>query len=210
MKAPNPVDATATGPAPPDETQTAQGTPGNRAPNLDATHNPNAGHGLAALIECDRTALNLLLANRPQGDSPFDPQWHARYLEGVGELVRKILLSDELVAPLRDIVNHLVEEGNSTTAPAYEQHEIAFIHAYAAAEISYLMFSGVPEQSAAQQVTRRLITHNVPLPHGGDSRGWVRLLTWRSTLKQKRYPADVYEQYEARFETLKETGGAQG
>jgi hypothetical protein len=196
MKAPNSVDPARQSAVPADEMQD------------DGASTPRLGHGLTALIDCDRTALNLLIANRPHGDSPFDPDWHARYLEGISELVRKILLSDELVAPLRDIVTHLVETREAAAVPAFEGHEVVFIHAYAAAEISYLMFNGVDEQSAAQQVTRRLITHNVPLPHGGDSRGWVRLLKWRATLKQKRYPAAVYEQYEARFEALKESGGA--
>ncbi len=199
MKAPNPVNLTVQAAAQADQAHTGPVQSQGQSP------------GLAALIDCDRAALTLLLENRPQDGGPFDAHWHARYLEGICELARKILLSDELAAPLRDIVDHLVTPGTTelpASAAAYPQHEVDFIHAYAAAEISYLVFSGVEEPSAAQLVAKQLILHNVPLPEGGgDPRGWMRLLKWRATLKQKRTPEVVHEQYQARFNTLKESHG---
>ena len=166
-----------------------------------------ARQALESLIDSDKTTLGVLLASRLDPDGPFDPEWHATYLQAINEFVRKILQSDELVAPLRDIVTHLFRADGPAPVAAVNQHEVAFIHAFAAAEISYLIFTGTDEQTAAQQVARRLIGHNVPLPgSGGDSRGWVRLLKWRAALKHKRYPSIVFEQYEARFEELKEGG----
>lgn len=198
MKAPNP-----TNPTPKAAAHEDHGRPAYDKPQAPAS-------GIAALIDCDRAALALLLEHRPPADGTFDAQWHAKYLDSAVELIRKILLSDELVVPLRDISNQLLGNGAPVASDdtSYPRHEVEFIHAYAAAEISYLVFSGVEEQNAAQLVTKQLIVHNVPLPEGGgDPRGWMRLLKWRASLKQKRSPAVVYEQYEARFDTLKEGGG---
>ena len=198
MKAPNPTDPTL-------RTATRE-KDGHPAPDKTQAQAP----GLAALIDCDRAALALLLEHRPPAGGTFDAQWHAKYLDSAVELIRKVLLSDELVVPLRVISGQLLKTGSSaaTDGAAYPRNEVDFIHAYAAAEISYLVFSGVEEQSAAQLVTKQLIVHNVPLPEGGgDPRGWMRLLKWRAALKQGRTPPAVYEQYEARFNTLKEGGG---
>ena len=187
MKAPNPMNPTPKAAAQEDHRQPASNTPRTQAP------------GLAALIDCDRAALALLMENRPPSGAAFDAQWHAKYLDSTIELIRKILLSDDLVAPLRDISHRILTTGAPATSDdaAYPQHEVDFIHAYAAAEISYLVFSGVDEQNAAQLVTKQLIVHNVPLPAGGgDPRGWMRLLKWRATMRQKRNPSAVYEQYE--------------
>ncbi len=196
MKAPNPVNPTVKAAVHSDQTHIEPVQPQGQTP------------GLAALIDCDRAALAVLIENRPQGGGPFDTQWHAKYLECIAELARKILLSDELVTPLRGIVDHLLQVEAPASGPApYPQHEVDFIHAYAAAEISYLVFSGVEEQNAAQLVARQLIIHNVPLPEGGgDPRGWMRLLKWRAALKQKRTPAVVHARYQARFDALKEGG----
>ena len=198
MKAPNPMNPTLKAAAQEDRRQPASSTPQTQAP------------GLEALIDCDRAALALLMETRPPSGAAFDAQWHAKYLDSTIELIRKVLLSDHLVAPLRNIGNQLLKTGAPATSDnaAYPQHEVDFIHAYAAAEISYLVFSGVDERSAAQLVTKQLIVHNVPLPAGGgDPRGWMRLLKWRATMRRKRSPSAVYEQYEARFDTLKEGGG---
>ena len=46
--------------------------------------------------------------------------------------------------------------------------DTSFIHAYAAAELSYLVLKGTDEYRAAQRVARQLVADGVALPEGGD------------------------------------------
>lgn len=177
------------------------------AKQTTTTHAPRPAPetaALEALAGFELASLKLVLSGRPDPDHPFDPKWHATYLDAVRLLVRKAFGSDSFASPLLDVANHL----SRTTGPAgtepLDEREIDFIHAFAAAEISYLVFTGTDEAAAAQKTARRLISDTVPMPQdGGDPRGWVRLLKWRESLKQKRYPEALHATYEARLEELK-------
>lgn len=159
---------------------------------------------LEALVGCELASLKLVLSSRPDLDHPFDPKWHATYLDAVSLLVRKAFGSDSFATPLRDVADHLSCTTGSACTEPLDERDIDFIHAFAAAEISYLVFTGTDEASAAQKTARRLISNTVPMPQdGGDPRGWVRLLKWRECLQQKRYPDALHETYEARLEELK-------
>ena len=50
------------------------------------------------------------------------------------------------------------------------------------------------ESAAAQTLARKLIALGYDLPkHGGDTRGWKRLLVWRDNLARGLMPADMRE-----------------
>ncbi len=70
------------------------------------------------------------------------------------------------------------------------------IYAVAAAYIDVLATIS-DESAAAQALARKLIALGYELPkHGGDTRGWKRLLLWRDNLARGLVPADLREVYE--------------
>ena len=70
------------------------------------------------------------------------------------------------------------------------------IYAVCAAFIAALANISVDEAAAAQALARKLVLQGYELPkHGGDARGWKRLLLWRDQLVRGRMPElrEVYE-----------------
>ena len=147
--------------------------------------------------------LAQLLSERPPAGRPFDPAWHSAYLGGVAQLMRGLLGGTAYSEPLHDIARHLALAAQTRPDTAGEPRELAFIHAYAAAEISYLILTGSDEAAAAQKIARQLVTDGVALPGGDDPRGWMRLLKWRDALRGRRQPAALFDCYRARVEELK-------
>jgi uncharacterized protein YutE (UPF0331/DUF86 family) len=62
--------------------------------------------------------------------------------------------------------------------------------------IDLLVKGGKDESEAAQIVMRRMVAAGVPPPtHGGDARGWRRLLEYRNALVQGYGPEDAKYEY---------------
>lgn len=164
---------------------------------------PDAYPGRAGPIDDERAALDQLLRDRPAGGQPDDAAWSRAYLDGVGRLICALLGSSAYSAPLRDIARQLRVAGEASLDTAHQARELAFIHAYAAAEISYLILTGADEAAAAQRIARQLVTDGIALPGGDDPRGWMRLLKWRDALRSRRQPVAQFDCYRARVEELK-------
>jgi len=70
------------------------------------------------------------------------------------------------------------------------------VYAVAAAYIDVLANMS-DESAAAQTLARKLIALGYELPkHGGDTRGWKRLLVWRDNPARGLIPGDLREVYE--------------
>ena len=70
------------------------------------------------------------------------------------------------------------------------------IYAVAAAYIDVLAITA-DESAAAQTLARKLVALGYDLPkHGGDTRGWKRLLVWRDNLARGLMPGDMGETYQ--------------
>lgn len=64
------------------------------------------------------------------------------------------------------------------------------------AVIDLLVKAGYDENEAAQAIMRRLVAVGVSPPvHGGDSRGWKRLLFWRSHLLHGSASSEARDEY---------------
>lgn len=71
------------------------------------------------------------------------------------------------------------------------------ILARASAVVDLFMREGKTEEEAAQIVTRKLILAGVNPPDtGGDSRGWMRLVRWRTKLRGGFVKPGVVKEYE--------------
>lgn len=82
-------------------------------------------------------------------------------------------------------------------------------HAETAAEITYLVMTGLTAEQAAQRVARRFILGNQEeqIPSvGDDPRGYKRLLSWRQQMMAGRYGEAVHAAYTARLAAFKSTG----
>jgi len=106
--------------------------------------------------------------------------------------------SDEDAALLGEIIEFLaVREAASPpkpAAPADPDHQPIF--AVCAAFIDAQASMSVDETIAAQALARKLVIQGYDLPkHGGDTRGWKRLLLWRDQLVRGKLP-DMREIYE--------------
>jgi hypothetical protein len=152
------------------------------------------------LSQVDALALDLLLKTAPAAADKFDPQWAAAYLEAIAIHLQKHFPADRYVDPVRRIVKHL-----STSAGTDVSNEgIEGIYAVAAAEISYLILSGLSEQDAVRKITRTLIAEGHDLPRtGGDSRGWMRLSLWRDRLRERKTPEHLHAIYKAHLAHLR-------
>jgi hypothetical protein len=111
-------------------------------------------------------------------------------------------------------VKQTLEEAGSAADAATLDEIIAFLHSpqaasalsderdhrpiYAVAAAYIDVLSTVSDESAAAQtLARKLIALGYELPkHGGDTRGWKRLLVWRDNVARGLIPADLREVYE--------------
>ena len=125
--------------------------------------------------------------------------------------------SDERLRQFQSCLTHLkqtLEEAGNAADAATLGELIAFLHSpdagkaladerdhrpiYAVAAAYIEVLSTVSDESAAAQtLARKLIALGYELPkHGGDTRGWKRLLVWRDNLARGLVPADLREIYE--------------
>ena len=78
------------------------------------------------------------------------------------------------------------------------------IFAVCAAYVTALTAISVDEAAAAQLLARKLIGLGYGLPkHGGDTRGWKRLLIWRDHLERGRFPPELREIYDRAFRLVR-------
>lgn len=129
-------------------------------------------------------------------------EWRAEYLRHIDAVLRSAGLCEDDCAPLREIAEAITAAG----APAEEDHDAKWAGQYAkeCAAISYLILTGVREDDAAQRVARELVARGIPLPeHGGDSRGWKRLLKFRDKIRQRMVPQSIAQIYRDELNRLR-------
>jgi len=111
-------------------------------------------------------------------------------------------------------IKQTLEEGGHAADAAMLRELVAFLHSpqaakaladerdqrpiYAVAAAYIDVLAAVSDEAAAAQtLARKLIALGYELPkHGGDTRGWKRLLLWRDQLARGLMPPDLREVYE--------------
>lgn len=110
-------------------------------------------------------------------------------------------VSSEDLQPLAALETHLGEvkpkrQSETTQERRHGASPSPVILARAAVVIDLLVKGGRDENEAAQIVMRRMVAAGVPPPtHGGDARGWRRLLEYRNALHQGYGPEDAKYEY---------------
>lgn len=167
-----------------------------------------AASGDGAADPTDIGALQRHLGNRGTHEPGEHPawEWHAEYLRIAERIMRQAGLGEAGCAPMREIADRLLEIAATGDDPA-TQH--ASEYARASAEIAYLILTGTEESEAAQRVARRLLVRQIPLPaHGGDARGWKRLLEYREHIRQGQVCEDIARIYREHLAHIKESRSA--
>ena len=112
-------------------------------------------------------------------------------------------LAQEDLQPLIDLETYLRgrRQGNQPEAAPERRRSGApseTVLARIAAMIDVLVKAGYDEGEAAQMATRRMLAAGLAPPlRGGDSRGWRRLLAWRTELTQGFGSAQARSEYQA-------------
>jgi hypothetical protein len=156
---------------------------------------PAASNAAAPAVE--RSAEEL-----PAADRPLGPERRGRvavFQACLGRLKQSLEAggNGEDAALLGEIIEFLATReapAPKPAAPADPDHQPIF--AVCAAFIDAQASMSVDETVAAQALARKLVIQGYELPkHGGDTRGWKRLLLWRDQLVRGRLP-DMRETYE--------------
>lgn len=122
------------------------------------------------------------------------------YLFEVGEILTNAAGSDDIVAPLLDIIPFIAncnerlgfeERRQSSTEPS------ATLLARVSIAMDALIGNGHTAEQAAQILARQLVRAGANLPsEGGDPRAWRRLLIWRERLLALKRPAEAWAAYQ--------------
>lgn len=161
-----------------------------------------AAAGPGPLEPADIAALQLHLRQREAGGHA-PATWHADYLPIVERILRRVGLSETQCAPLREI-GEMLHGAAASGSRRDPDGRWAGEHAKAAAEIAYLILTGHEESDAAQRAARKLVSQQIPLPaHGGDARGWKRLLEFRDDIRHGLAPEEVIDTYRRHLAELK-------
>lgn len=130
-------------------------------------------------------------------------EWRAEYLRRVDAVLRSAGLTEEDRAPLHEIAGAITV----ASEPVGEDHDARWAGEYAkeCAAISYLILTGIKEDDAAQRVARELVGRGIPLPaHGGDSRGWKRLLKFRDKIRHGLVSESIVRSYRDALNRLRQ------
>jgi hypothetical protein len=153
----------------------------------------------------DRFARILqLAASYAQGERSMRRGVAIDYLIEIGELLSDTVDSQQVVAPLLDLIPFVAETDarlpfeerrNSTAKPSNE------LMVRVIASIDILEDCGFTLEGAAQHVSRQMMRAGAALPsEGGDPRAWKRLLIWRDRLLHLKGGHPAWASYE-RFKT---------
>lgn len=160
--------------------------------------------GQLTIDAAQRAALRQLMRCAESSGDRTSAEWQAAYLEAVDAMLDSAGLCDEERAPLREIAEVLRQNGG-VGDDGDPDLRWADDYARESAQVSYLILTGVGEAEAAQRVARDMVRRKIPLPqHGGDARGWRRLLEFRDRLRHGTAPAAAIETYRQRLEELKD------
>jgi hypothetical protein len=148
------------------------------------------------------TALRLHVRRCAGEDAKDAAQWRADYLRLVARVLQTSGLSQAECAPLHRIADAVL----TPQEPTEQDQDRRWAEEYAkdSATITYLIMSGLNEEEAAQRVAKELLARGVPLPeHGGDSRGWKRLLKFRERVRHGAASTPLAEIYRQTLDRLR-------
>lgn len=159
--------------------------------------------GTVATQPIDRAALREMrshLARRDMVTADQQAAWLADYLDILSRIMTRAGLGTTELGPLAEIQRLLAERAEQDDPD--ELHTLDY--ARASAEIAFLILTGTDEAEAAQRVSRQLLARGIPMPsHGGDARGWRRLLEFRDRLRHGQLGEEAAEAYRNELARLK-------
>jgi hypothetical protein len=132
-------------------------------------------------------------------------------LDVVIDHLREDGISDSALKPLSDLKS-LVEGGGARSVKNRRKNfpPSDALLARVSAIIDLLVKAGYDESEAAQTMMRRLLAVGVQPPaHGGDARGWKRLLEWRFQLARGAASLEAKTEYQDFSKELEEIPASQ-